>query len=192
VRTARLVAVVLVGLGVVVYSAWLLEFLLPTGVSPSQQPAGDLLLAAPLFRITVGVAGFAFVLAGPPLMRLAPVHWTGRLTASSVAFLGLVLIADSLVPGTSVVELLTNLAFVSGSVSLALWWPPGWREWAVAGCALVLITWALVFVASQLGPGHYAGVFSRVQLAVRAVLLIVGIAYVVVMPVPRFTSGGNH
>ncbi|QRP44957.1 hypothetical protein [Amycolatopsis sp. FDAARGOS 1241] len=186
-RTARLTAVVLVGLGVVVYSAWLLEFFVPTGVSPTEQPAEDLLPASPLFRTTSGFSGLAFLLAGPPLMRLAPVHWTGRLTASSVSFFGAVLVADAFVPGTTAVGLLANLAFVAGSLSLVLWWPPGWREWAVAGFALVLLTWALVLAASLLGPGHLEGVFTRVQLVVRAAFLIVGIAYVVVMPLPPFT-----
>ncbi|MFI5612298.1 hypothetical protein [Amycolatopsis sp. NPDC051903] len=186
-RTARLAAVVLVGLGVVVYSAWLLEFFVPTGVSPTQQPAEDLLSASPLFRITTGTSGLAFLLAGPPLTRLAPVHWTGRLTAGSVSSFGTTLVADALVPGTTAVPLLTNLTFAAGSLSLVLWWPPTWRDWAVTGFALVLLTWALVLAASLLGPGHLAGVFSRAQLVVRAVLLVVGITYVVVMPLPPLT-----
>ncbi|QYN25326.1 hypothetical protein [Amycolatopsis sp. DSM 110486] len=187
-RTARLAAVALVGLGVVVYSAWLLEFFLPTGVSPAQQTVEELLRAVPLFRITTGVAGFAFVLACPPLLRLVPVHWTGRVAAITLALFGLVLIVDALVPGTIAAQLLENLAFVGGSFSLVFWWPPPWREWALAGFALVLLTWALVLVASLLGPGHLAGVFSRVQLGVRAVLMGSGVAYIVITPLPRFAS----
>ncbi|WP_326568569.1 hypothetical protein VSH64_43575 [Amycolatopsis rhabdoformis] len=187
-RSARLAAVALVGLGVVVYSAWLLEFLLPTGVSPVQQSVEALLPASPLFRVTTGIAGLAFALACPPLLRLVPVHWTGRVAAITLAFFGLVLIADALVPGTSAAQILENLAFVGGSFSLVFWWPPPWREWAVAGFALVLITWALVLIASLLGPGHLVGVFSRVQVGVRAALMGSGVAYIVIRPLPRFAS----
>jgi hypothetical protein len=177
--------VVLFIIGLLAYSAWLLEFVVPTGLSPLDRPAEDLLGANPVFRIARGVAGLAFVLSGPPLMRLAPVHWTGRLSAISVCLFGFLMLADAAQPGTAVVDVAANLMFVTGALSLVLWWPPRWREWAVGGLALLLVTWALVFVAGILGPGHLEGLFTRVQLVVRTVLLAVGVMYVVVAPVPR-------
>ncbi|GAA3541585.1 hypothetical protein GCM10022222_26570 [Amycolatopsis ultiminotia] len=178
---ARLALVVLIGLGVLGYSAWLLEFLLPTGVSPIEAPVEDLMLARPLFRIAVGVAGLAFLAAGPPLMRLAPVHWTGRTTAVSVAGFGIVLLVDAGVPGAMPLPLLQNVLFAVGTVSLVLWWPPGWRAWAVGALVLVLLTWALVLF----GPAPWRGVFSRAQLVVRSAELIIGGVYVVRMPLSR-------
>ncbi|MDT8909310.1 hypothetical protein [Amycolatopsis sp. PS_44_ISF1] len=184
-RTARIAVVVLFTAGLLAYSAWLLEFVVDTGLSPVDRPAEDLLGANPVFRIARGLAGLAFVLSGPPLMRLAPVHWTSRLSAVAVAVFGFLMLADAAEPGLTAVELAANLVFVAGALSLVLWWPPRWREWAIAGLALVLTTWALVLVAGTLGPGHAQGLLTRVQLAVRTVLLGVGAAYVVVTPVHR-------
>jgi hypothetical protein len=171
--------------GLVAYSAWLLEFVVPTGLSPLDRPAEDLLGANLVFRIARGVAGLAFVLSGPPLMRLAPVHWTGRLSAISVCLFGFLLLADAVQPGTAVVEVVTNLVFAVGALSLVLWWPPRWRRWAVGGLVLVLVTSALVLVAGSLGPGHLEGLFTRAQLVVRTVLLAVGVTYLAVTPAPR-------
>ena len=36
------------------------------------------------------MTGVAFVLAAPPLLRLAPVHWQSRLTVAMVALFGIV------------------------------------------------------------------------------------------------------
>ncbi|WP_329071971.1 hypothetical protein [Amycolatopsis sp. NBC_01480] len=184
-RAARIAAVVLFIVGLAAYSAWLLEFVVPTGLSSLQSPAEDLLGADPVFRVARGVAGLAFVLSGPPLMRLAPVHWTGRLSAIAVCLFGFLMLADAAWPGTRLIDVAANLVFVAGALSLVLWWPPRWREWAVGGLALVLVTWALVFVAGLLGPGHLEGLFTRAQLVVRTVLLAVGVTYVLVMPAPR-------
>ncbi|WP_063740171.1 hypothetical protein [Amycolatopsis jejuensis] len=186
-RAARLTAIVLIGLGVVGYSAWLLEFFIPTEVSPLDQPASDLLHAQPVFRIVTSLAGLAFLLAGPPLMRLAPVHWTGRLTAVAVSTFGIVLIVHAGVPETVVTPVLLNVIFVIGAGSLVLWWPPGWRAWAVGGLVTVLVAWVLVLVSSMVG--HLDGLFSRVQLAVHALEFALGGAYVVQMPLT--SSGGR-
>lgn len=163
------------------YSAWLLEFVMPTGVSPVTEPVEDLLLGDALFRVTTGVAGLAFLAAGPPLMRLVPVHWTGRLTAVTVAAYGILLLVDAGAPGSTLLRLLLNVAFLVGTVSLVLWWPPVWRTWAIGGLALILATWALVL----LGPQPWHGVFTRVQLAARAAEILVGGAYVVRMPLSK-------
>jgi hypothetical protein len=181
VRGARLLAVTLVGLGIVAYSAWLLEFFLPTGLSPLHTPVRELMRAGrpyrDVFRIAGVVSGSAFLLAGPPLVRLAPVHWTARLTAAAVSVFGVLLLVDAAYPVNGVVELLLNVSFVAGSGSLVLWWPPGWRSIAFYALVTVLVTWLCLFVLSELGPGHFAGVVSRLQALSRAVILAIGTAY---------------
>ncbi|MFD9896250.1 hypothetical protein ACFWY9_43460 [Amycolatopsis sp. NPDC059027] len=188
-RAARLIALVLVGLGVVAYSAWPLEFLFATGVSPLHDPVGELLTRHPVFRVAQIVSGSAFLLVGPPLVRLAPVHWTGRLTAGSVSVFGALVFADAAYPGNTAVSLLTNVTFVVGSCSLVLWWPRGWRESAIIGLALIVLTWLAVLVTGSLGPGHFAGVATRAQLVVRAAQMVLGAMYVFrVTPAPRYAS----
>jgi hypothetical protein len=183
--------VLLIGAGLVAYSGWLLEFLMPTGVSPVQDPVGDLLWGPALFRIVLAVSGAAFLLAGPPLLRLAPVHWTARSGAICVSLFGVILLAHAAYPGSPVLDLLINLVFLTGAASLVLWWPHGWRTLAAIGLAAVVLTWLAVLVAGALGPGHLEGVFTRLQLAVRVVVLGAGVAYVVIMPGPRRARHGG-
>jgi hypothetical protein len=181
VRGARLLAVTLVGLGIVAYSAWSLEFFLPTGLSPLHVPVRELMRPGrpygDLFRITEVVSGAAFLLSGPPLVRLAPVQWTARLSAAAVSTYGVLLLVDAAYPVNAGVELALNLSFVVGSGSLVLWWPPRWRSVAVYALATVLLTWLCLLVLSELGPGHFAGVVSRLQALSRAVILAIGAAY---------------
>lgn len=181
VRGARLLAVTLVGLGIVAYSAWLLAFVLPTGLSPLQVPVRELMRAGnphrDFFRVAEVVSGAAFLLAGPPLVRLAPVHWTARLSAAAVSVFGVLLLFDAGYPVNAGIELLLNLSFVVGTGSLVLWWPPGWRSIALYALVTVLLTWLCLFVLSQLGPGHFAGLVSRLQALSRAVILAIGAAY---------------
>jgi hypothetical protein len=178
------------GAGVLAYSSWLLEFVVPTGVSAVQDPVEDLFAGHPLFRGFLAVAGLAFLLAGPPLIRLNPVQWTGRLSSASVGLFGAVLLVDAAFPRNAVIGQLVNVVFIVGAMSLVLWWPPGWRRIATAGLVLLVLSWLAVVVVELLGPGHYAGVFTRVQLALRVVLMVVGVAYVVRTPVPRYAGRG--
>lgn len=129
----------LLGIGVVTYSAWLLEFVLPTGISPVQQPAEQLLSAQPVFHVALGVSGLAFTLASPPLLRLPPVHCMARMTASSLCAFGIALLGDVARPGTTALPLLANSAALVGALSLVLWWPPGWRAWPAVFLALVVL-----------------------------------------------------
>jgi hypothetical protein len=179
----------LVGLGGLAYSAWLLEFLLPTGVSALHDPVTELLAEGTpyrdVFRAATALAGLAFVLAGPPLVRLAPVHWTARLSAGAVSAFGVLLLVHAAYPLNPGVELLMNLAFVFGAGSLVLWWPRGWRTVAIAGLTLVLVTWLVMLVLMSLGPGHFAGIVSRVQLLSRVVLLAIGASYLFRGRLPR-------
>lgn len=188
VRAARLLAVILVGLGVLAYSAWLLEFFLPTGVSALHDPVRELTDSGTpyrdVFRAATAVAGLAFVLAGPPLVRMAPVHWTARMSAGSVSLFGVLVMVDAAYPMSPGLDLLMNLAFVVGAGSLVLWWPEGWRTVAIAGLTLMLATWLAMLVLS-LGPGHFLGIVSRVQALGRAILLAIGASYLYRGRLPR-------
>ncbi|MEV6876636.1 hypothetical protein [Amycolatopsis sp. NPDC051128] len=178
-RTARIATILLVGAGLITYSGWLLEFVVPTGVSPVRDPV-DALLAGPLvFRIMHAVSGVAFLLAGPPLRRIAPVQWQSWLGAMSVSAFGALVLAYAVVPGNVVLPLLLNAVFVVGAASLVLWWPPGWHRIAVIGLVLVLATW----LASMLG--EFEGVFTRLQMVVRVALLGAGAGYVLLASASR-------
>lgn len=172
------------GVAVLAYSGWLLEFFRPTGVSPVHDPAEALLAGPPVFRLLLAVAGVAFVLAGPPLHRLGPVQWSARLSSISVSAFGVLVLLQAAYPERAgVLSSLLSIVLVAGVISLILWWPPGWRALAVTGLVLVLATWVAVVLAHQLDA--YEGVFSRAQLVVRAALYGIGGAYAFVKPAPR-------
>ncbi|MGW4528538.1 hypothetical protein [Amycolatopsis sp. NPDC004378] len=183
-RTARIASAFLMGVAVLAYSGWLLEFFLPTGVSPVDDPASALLAGPPVFRVLLAVSGVAFLLAGPPLHRLGPVQWSARLSSISVSAFGLLVLIQAVYPEHSdVLSSLLSVVLAVGVVSLILWWPPGWRALAVAGLVLVMATWLAVVLARQ--TGSYEGIFTRAQLVVRAVLYGVGGTYAFVKPAPR-------
>lgn len=187
-RTARIATVLLVGAGLIAYSGWLVEFFVPTGVSPVRDPVDALLAGPPVFRIMQAVSGVAFLLAGPPLRRIAPVQWQSWLGAMSVSVFGALVLAYAVVPGNIVLSLLLNTVFVVGAASLLLWWPPGWHRIAVIGLVLVLATWLAVLVAGVLG--EFEGVFTRLQLVVRVALLGAGAGYVLLASGPRPSKFG--
>lgn len=177
------------GLAVLAYSGWLLEFFVPTGVSPVRDPVEELLGGPPVFRILLAVSGVAFLLAGPPLHRLGPVQWPARLSSISVSVFGAVALAQAVYQGNSIVfSSLLSVVLLVGVVSLALWWPPGWRKLAVAGLVVVMATWLAVVLARQFDT--FEGVFTRAQLVVRAVLFGMGGAYAFVKPAPRHAPRG--
>lgn len=153
-----------------------------TGVSPTEQPVWELLRAQPVFPVATAIGGLAFLLTGPALMRLAPAHWSGRLTSVSVSAFGIMLIVYAGVPETAVTPNLLSAAVAVGALSLVFWWPSGWRACAVGCLVVVLLAWALV-VASTL-TGHLEGVFTRVQLVVHSSQVVIGGAYIVQTPVP--------
>ncbi|HET6703473.1 hypothetical protein [Amycolatopsis sp.] len=183
-RTARIASALLMGVAVLAYSGWLLEFVLPTGVSPVRDPVEALLTGPPVFRVLLAVSGVAFLLAGPPLHRLGPVQWSARLSSISVSAFGALVLLQAAYPERSLLlSSLLSVVLVAGVISLILWWPPGWRALAVAGLVVVLVTWLAVVLARQLDT--YEGVLTRFQLLVRAVLYGVGGAYAFVKPAPR-------
>jgi hypothetical protein len=184
VRTARIASAFFMGVAVFAYSGWLLEFFLPTGVSPVRDPVDALLAGPPVFRVLLAVSGVAFLLAGPPLHRLGPVQWSARLSSISVSVFGAVVLAQAAYPELSpVLSPLLSVVLTAGVISLVLWWPPGWRAFAVAGLVLVMATWLAVLLAAQFGV--FEGVCTRVQLVVRAVLFGLGGAYAFIKPAPR-------
>jgi hypothetical protein len=184
VRTARIASALLMGVAVFAYSGWVLEFFMATDVSPVRDPVEALLTGPPVFRVLLAVSGVAFVLAGPPLHRLGPVQWSARLSSVSVSAFGLVVLLQAAYPESSAVfSSLLSVVLTVGVLSLSLWWPPGWRALAVVGLVVVLATWLAVVLAGQLDV--FEGVFTRVQLVVRAVLFGVGGAYAFIKPAPR-------
>lgn len=172
------------GVAVLAYSGWVLEFFLPTGVSPVHDPVDALLAGPPVFRVLLAVSGAAFLLAGPPLHRLGPVQWPARLSSISVSAFGLVVLLQAAYPERSdLLSVLLSAVLAAGVVSLILWWPPGWRALAVSGLVLVLVTWVAVVLTRQLDA--FEGVVTRFQLVLRAALYGVGGAYAFVKPAPR-------
>jgi cell shape-determining protein MreD len=167
----------------------LLEFFLPTGVSPVLDPVRELTEASTpyrdVFRVAAGVSGLAFLLSGPPLVRMMPVHWASRLSAASASLLGMLMLVDAAYPGIAGIDLLTNLVFVVGTGSLVLWWPRGWRSVAIAGLVMALATWLAMLVLMLLGPGHFIGIVSRVQMLGRALILAVAASYLLQRHLPR-------
>lgn len=178
------------GVAVLAYSGWVLEFFLPTGVSPVHDPVDDLLSGPPVFRVLLAVSGVAFLLAGPPLHRLGPVQWVARLSSISVSAFGAVALVQAAYPDRShALSSLLSVVLAVGVVSLVLWWPPGWRALAVAGLVVVMATWLAVVLARQLDA--FEGVLTRFQLVVRAVLFAVGGAYAFIKPAPRHAPRGG-
>jgi hypothetical protein len=55
--------------------------------------------------------------------------------------------------------------------------PPGSRSMAIAGLVLALLTWLGMLVLPLLAPGQFAGLCSRVQVVARALVLVLGGAY---------------
>ncbi|MBP2180912.1 DUF998 domain-containing protein [Amycolatopsis magusensis] len=194
-RPVRRMAVALLVLAVVAYSAWLWELVVPTGLSVLRSPVDEATARdrpyRDLFRIAEIAAGIMFIVAVPPLNRLAPIHWLSRLSVVAVGVFGVTLIAHALLPldcamsvnalceGTSsshqahlvLTEVLTAI-YLIGAGSLMVWWPPRWRSVAVVVFLLV--------AASEVGV-HFveplAGLATRVQSTAMAVLLVVGAAY---------------
>ncbi|MFJ9783350.1 hypothetical protein ACIRSS_27490 [Amycolatopsis sp. NPDC101161] len=189
-RTARFASALLMGLAVLAYSGWVLEFFVPTGVSPVHDPVEALLMGPPVFRVLLAVSGVAFLLAGPPLHRLGPVQWAARFSSISVSAFGVVALLQAAYPESSgVLSSVATVVLVVGVISLILWWPPGWRALAVAGLVVVLVTWAALVLARQLDTAE--GVVSRIEQVVRAVLYGMGGAYAFIKPAPRHGPRGG-
>ncbi|WP_019809193.1 DUF998 domain-containing protein [Saccharomonospora halophila] len=202
VRTAT---VLLLGVGTAAHLGWLAELVLDTGLSPLHDlPVGLSAEGRPyrtLFRLAEAIAGVAFMLSTPPLLRLAPVHPQGRLTVAAVFSFGALMLVRAgyppdCVPALSevcaprgdlslahrvnvVASALLAVQYVVGPAVLALWWHGGWG--LVARCVVGIESAAGVALATGVvtGISRFAGVAARVQLVAMSVLLCAGMAYLV-------------
>lgn len=206
----------LLSAGVLGQLAWILEFFLDTGLSPLHAATVDLAASdqpyTSLFRTAEIVAGVAFVLAVPPLLRLVPVHRPARSTIVAVGLLGLLCIAKGTFPldcamsaseacrqraefsashGINLaVSVLFGLLYVVGPVTVLLWWHGGWRVVPVLSLVVNVPALGGLVLAGWLGPGHFAGLAARAQLVAGTALLACGVGYLVsitqgIRPRPR-------
>lgn len=201
--TVRAATVMLLLVGTVAHLGWALGFVLDTGLSPLRATTSELAADGQPYQGTfcalVAVAGAAFVLAGPPLLRVGPVNWQARCTIVILIIYGVILLLLAIFPldcamsvavclepsgGHRLHEFLTTvtgLMYVLGAASLFTWWRGYWR--VVAGVAFVVQLLALLTMVGQdfLGVGEYAGLANRVQLAMIAFVLFTGICYLLLV-----------
>lgn len=198
----RATAVALLALGVLGYLGWMLEFFLDTGLSPVHATPDELGAAGPygaVFRTAELIAGAAFVLASPPLLRLAPVHRHARLTVATVFLFGALLLLHGAFPLDCpgllsgrcaapadpsaahqihlAVSILLSVVYLAGPGGLLLWWEGGWRVLAGVILAVEFVAWLVIILLNSFAPRPFAGIPSRIQLGAAAVLLSVGIGY---------------
>ncbi|EHR49332.1 hypothetical protein SacmaDRAFT_1040 [Saccharomonospora marina XMU15] len=207
-RSATLAAVrgltvALLSVGTAAHLGWVLEYFLDTGLSPLHSFPGELSADGQphreVFRMAEWVAGAAFLLAVPPLLRVAPVHWQGRLTVAVVCVFGLLLLLHATFPpdcAPSVSQLcrdrddvsashrihhatsvLLTMQYVVGPATLVLWWRGGWQAIPVLVLAVELLAWAAMVALGLLGSWRFVGLAARAQLAALTVLLCAGMAY---------------
>lgn len=199
----RGLTVTLLAVGTAAHLGWVLEYFLDTGLSPLHSFPGELSADGQphreVFRMAEWVAGAAFLLAVPPMLRVAPVHWQGRLTVAVVCLFGLLLLLHATFPpdcapsvsqvcrnrenvSTShrihhVTSVLLAAQYVMGPLVLVLWWRGGWQVVPVLVLAVELLAWVALVVLSLLGSWSFVGLAARAQLAALTVLLCAGIAY---------------
>lgn len=201
----RLTAALMI-VGAVAHSGFLLEFFLDTALSPwhtlpaylavGDQPYRD------VFRTVDWTAGCAFVLMCPPLLRIAPVHWLGRLTVVVIFATGVILLLRTALPLECVPVaagpcdapaghflhssvLLPAVQYILGPVIVAAWWHGWWRVTVCGLLAVQLVTWTVVIVLGWLDLGWFTGLAVRVQLVACSTLLMVGAVYVLSMGTSR-------
>lgn len=198
----RAVTVALLLVGTVAHLGWVLGFFLDTGLSPARATTGELSAGGQPYRNTFraleAVAGAAFVLSGPPLLRIAPVTWQARLPSFVlVTFGGMLLLragftldcAESAVAcggsdGHSTahrihqaVTVLLSFLYVVGAAGMFAFWQGRWRY--VAGVALLVqvVAWLAVVGLGSFGLDRYAGLANRAQLLTLTLVLVTGIYY---------------
>ncbi|MEU3275341.1 DUF998 domain-containing protein [Saccharomonospora sp. NPDC006951] len=201
--TVRALAVVLLTVGGVGYCGWLLEFFLETGLSPLRATIDELSAVGQpyrnVFRTAEIIAGAAFVLSVPPLLRLAPVHWQARLTIGAVYVLGVLLVVRGVTAPDCAVSsgpvctqrqefsaghhvhhvtsVLLSLHYAVGTGTLVLWWQGRWRVRAAVVAGLAALAWLAIIAVEWFVPGTYTGVAVRVRAILVGVAIAVGIGY---------------
>lgn len=199
----RGLTVTLLAVGTAAHLGWVLEYFLDTGLSPLHSFPGELSADGQphreVFRMAEWIAGAAFLLAGPPMLRVAPVHWQGRLTVAVVCLFGMLLLLHATFPpdcAPSVSEacrrrenvstshrihhltsVLLAVQYVIGPAVLVLWWRGGWRTIPVLVLVVELLAWAAMVAIGLLGTWRFVGLPARAQLSALTVLLCAGMAY---------------
>lgn len=208
VRAARFLAVALMVTAGLAYSGWTLQFVLPAGeLSPIHSYTSELTADGQpyqqLFRAMELVAGVAFLLMVPLLLRLVPAQTWPRLTVAAMAAFGVNLVihaaftldcAPSVAPlcrerllsgdfsGDQLVHVVTSVVtvvlFLMSSTFAGQWWPRGaWRNTARSALTIVLATTAGMAVLELAADGRFVGVVERLQQLTMAGLLVAGALY---------------
>lgn len=199
----RALSTVLLTIGALAALAWGAEFVVDTEVSvwrdhPAYLAAADQPHAG-WFRVADWVAGVCLILAGPPVLRLAPVHRQGRLTGLIVILFGAALALRASLPLDCVpsvagvcpagdgftaahhvnrlLMILLTVKCVIGPVVVSSWWHGRWRTIARAVAAVQVVAGMVVVTDWFEGVGA-GGLAARVQAVAATVLFVVGIAYI--------------
>lgn len=198
----RVAGVGLVGIGTAAQVGWMAEFFLDTGLSPLHAAPNDLSARGQpygeLFRTLELTAGIAFLLACPPLARLAPVQWRARTTIVAVGAFGALLILRAAFPldcASSiesmcrqsahsvshnlnfVISVLLSVVYVLGPVTLLLWWEGRWRIVPSIIVAVESAAWVALVALSVAASGQFVGLVMRMQLLGGAAVLVCGGTY---------------
>ncbi|EHR59773.1 DUF998 domain-containing protein [Saccharomonospora cyanea] len=197
----RRLTAVLLFVGAVSHAGFLAETFLDTELSPWHTVPARLASAGQpyreVFRYTDGVAGAAFVLAGPSLFRIAPVHWPGRLTVVVLFGYGLLLLLRAAFPPQCLPEgaglcaptghvgdllvLAAGVQYVGGPLIVGAWWRGRWRVVTRALFVLQFALWAALVAAGWLLDGRFVGLAARLQTLGASVLFGVGAVYILRM-----------
>jgi hypothetical protein len=194
--------------GAAAHTGFLAEVFVETALSANHEVparlASDGQPNAEVFRTLDVVAGAAFVLAGPFLLRLAPVHRWGRLTAALVWLYGAVLLTRAALPPECLPQgagrcadptgriselpvLLAGVQYVVSPLVVASWWRGSWKLATRLSFAVQFGLWAWLVVAHVVFDSRFAGLAARTQILVATALFLVGVTYVVRMGTPRRT-----
>ncbi|MEY7971020.1 hypothetical protein AB8O38_03345 [Saccharomonospora xinjiangensis] len=197
----RRLTAALLFLGAVAHSGFLAEAFLDTALSPWHTVPARLASAgqpySDVFRYADCVAGAAFVLAGPSLFRIAPVHWQGRLTVTVLSAYGVVLLLRAAFPpeclpddagrcvsqggASDLLVLLAGVQYVVGPLIVGGWWRGRWKRITLALFVIQFALWAVVVGASWLLDGRFVGVAARLQVLGASVLFGAGVVYILRM-----------
>lgn len=208
VQAARALAIALMLFGGAAYSAWVLQFVLPADeLSPVHAYISELSADGQpyqeLFRAADIVAGVAFVVMVPLLLRLVPAQTWPRLSVAAIGVFGVNLLVGARFTldcapsvdqacrerllqgdfsGDQAVHLVTSaitvLLYVVSATCAARWWPPGmWRNSARVALGIVLVSTAGIAFLHLFADSRFVGLLVRLRLLTMVVLLVIGALY---------------
>jgi hypothetical protein len=198
----RVLAGILLAVAAVAYSAWLLVFFLPTGLSLVHAYVSELSADDQpyrwLFRATDAVAGLALLASVPVLWRVLPDGWSTRLLVLGLVTFGLSVLAGAVfsldcasslsaqcrrhessgpVSVADTMHVVSSVASDCGIFVAAIGaerLATGLPRLALrAATGLIAATGLGIVALNFLGPGHYGGLVLEVQLVTVAVVLAV-------------------